>query len=304
MGDVGRFRSEVARAHYLGVYRECLAALPSYAESFDVPTAFGEVRVYRFDGQSGGRPVVLLPGRNASTPMWAANLPALLRHRTVFTVDLLGEPGLSVQQRPLTGAEDQARWMGDVVAGLGLDSAHLMGVSFGGWTACNYAIRQPGRVASLALLDPVMTFARIPIRTMLAVAPMGLPGVPESLRRRVLRWISGGADVDDSVPEARLIAAGTADFVLSQPMPTLFTDDQLRTLDVPVLALIAGRSVIHDAEVATTRARNLLPHGEIELWAEASHAISGECADEIDERVRRFWDKVDELDGLDSPNMF
>ena len=47
----------------------------------------------------GGRPVVLLPGRNASTPMWGSNLPGLLAHRTVFAVDLLGEPGLSVQEQ-------------------------------------------------------------------------------------------------------------------------------------------------------------------------------------------------------------
>jgi pimeloyl-ACP methyl ester carboxylesterase len=291
--EVGHFRSDAARESFLNVYRECLAVLPTYAESWDVSTAFGTVRVYRFDGPPGRRPVVLLPGRNASTPMWAANLPALLRHRTVFAVDLLGEPGLSVQQRPLTGSDDQAHWMGEVLAGLGLESAHLMGVSFGGWTACNYAIRRPGRAASLTLLDPVMTFARLPVRTMLAVAPMGLSGVPDAVRRRILRWISGGADVDDSVPEARLIAAASRDFVLRQPLPTLFTDDQLRTLDVPVLALIAGRSVIHDAEDATARARNLLPRGEVELWADASHAISGEYADEVDERARRFWDDLD-----------
>ena len=35
----------------------------------------------------------------------------------------------------------------------------LMGVSIGGWTATNCAVRRPGRVTSLTLLDPAMTFA-------------------------------------------------------------------------------------------------------------------------------------------------
>ena len=70
---------------------------------WDVDTAFGTVRVYRFEG-GPGRPVVLLPGRNASTPMWADNLPGLLAHRPVYCVDLLGEPGMSVQRKPITGA--------------------------------------------------------------------------------------------------------------------------------------------------------------------------------------------------------
>ena len=32
--------------------------------------------------------------------------------------------------------------------------AHLVGFSYGGWIAMNQAIRAPGRVASVTLLDP------------------------------------------------------------------------------------------------------------------------------------------------------
>ena len=238
---------------------------------------------------------MLLSGRNASTPMWEANLPGLLAHRTVFAIDLLGEPGQSVQEREFTGAEDQAQWLDEMLAGLELTAPHLMGVSFGGWSATNYAVRRPGRVTSLTLLDPVMTFAPIPIRTMLMMIPMGLPAatVPEALRRRVLKWISGGTEVDDSVPVAALIASGTRDFTLHQPAPTLFTAEQLRALDVPVLAFIAGRSVIHDAERAADTARKLLPRGKIELWSDASHAINGEYPEKIAETAAAFWTEAE-----------
>ncbi|MBI5735611.1 alpha/beta fold hydrolase [Mycobacterium adipatum] len=289
---VGRLRSESARAHFARVYDQALAVLPPIAEIRDVPTTFGTVRVYRFDG-GPGRPVMLLPGRNASTPMWAENLPGLLAHRTVYCVDLLGEPGMSVQDAPLSGADDQSRWLEEVLSGLGLDSVHLMGVSFGGWSAVNHAVRHPGRVASLALLDPVLTFAPIPLPTMLAFIPMGLPGVPGALRRRILRWISGGADVEESEPVFVLIDAGTADFELHQPAPTLFSPAQLRGLQVPVLAIIAGRSVIHDARRAASTARKLLRHGQVEVWDGASHALTGEYPDRIAARAVRFWDDTD-----------
>lgn len=269
-----------------------MAQLPRRHESLDIATSSGAVRCYRFGGPPG-RPVVLLPGRNASTPMWAANLPGLLAHRTIFAVDLLGEPGLSVQRRPLSDGEDQAQWLDDLLTGLNLSSPHLMGVSFGGWSATNYAVRRPGHVASLTLLDPVMTFAAIPIRTMLAVAPMAIPAVPAAFRRRVHSWLSGGANVDDSDPVAALIDAGTVDFHGRQPPPKRFTAEQLRALDIPVLALLAGRSVIHDATRAAATARKLLSQGQVELWADASHAVNGEFPAEIAETAGAFWAVVD-----------
>jgi pimeloyl-ACP methyl ester carboxylesterase len=135
--------------------------------------------------------------------MWRANLPALLERRTAYCVDLLGDAGLSVQIAPLESPEDQAQWFDEMLIGLELNSAHLMGVSFGGWTATNYAVLRPGRAASLTLQDPVMTFARIPLKTMLLTCAMTSPGVPEVVRRRIMRWLAGGAEIDDSVPRLR-----------------------------------------------------------------------------------------------------
>jgi pimeloyl-ACP methyl ester carboxylesterase len=76
-------------------------------------------------------------------------------------------------------------------------------------------------------------------------------------------------------------------------MPRLFSDDQLRSLDIPVLALIAGRSVMLDAARAAARARNVLPRRQVELWAGASHAINGEYPAEIAETAAAFWDNID-----------
>jgi pimeloyl-ACP methyl ester carboxylesterase len=290
--NVGHFKSERACSHFLRVYQTAMDQLPPVSESTDVPTSFGTVCAYRFDGPSSGPPVLLLPGRNACTPMWRVNIPALLEHRTLIGIDLLGDAGVSVQDEPITGPGDEAQWLEETLAGLGLDRVHLLGMSIGGWTAVNYAVRRPGRAASVALLDPVMTFAPIPVKALLVSAGMFLP-LPESLQRRVFSWIAGGADVDESLPEAALISAGSTDYVLRKAMPKSFTDDQLRSLDVPVLALIAGRSVMLDAARATARARDLLPRGQVELWADASHAINGEFPAEIAERAAAFWDDVD-----------
>ena len=55
-----------------------MALLPTFDARFDLTTSLGTVRGYRFEG-AAGTPVVLVPGRNASTPMYRTNLPPLIR---------------------------------------------------------------------------------------------------------------------------------------------------------------------------------------------------------------------------------
>ncbi|UXA20582.1 alpha/beta fold hydrolase [Mycobacterium sp. SMC-4] len=267
-----------------------MAELPTVDAEADVSTSFGRVRTYQFGAHHDSTPVVLLPGRNAATPMWRANLAGLTARRRVYSVDLLGEAGLSVQTRPITGAQDQAQWLADTLGGLELDRAHLMGVSIGGWAAANFAARFGDRVASLVLLEPVNTFGPIPLRTLALSAVLVLPGVPQPIRRWFLSWLSGGADLEQAAPEARLIDAAMTDFTLRLPPPTRITNDQLRALSMPVLAFLGGRSVMLDAERAARCAQELLPHSEIHIYPEASHAINGECAAEIERRAVAFWD--------------
>ncbi len=287
---IGHFVSQDAFARYLDAYR---AAAPAFSAQLDVPTGLGTVRVYRYDGPVERTPVLLLPGRGSGSPMWATNLASLRAQRTVFSLDLLGDAGLSVQSRSIADAGDQARWLEEVIAGLGLARVHLLGVSMGGWLATNAAIRTPDRIASIMVLDPAMTFGRIPAKAVIASIALVVPRFPAGLRRRVMSWLAGGAPIDETLPEAALLEAASTGFVVRQPGPRMFVDGELRSLALPVLAIIAGRSVIHHPGRAAARARRLLVTGRVELWPDASHAVSGEFPDRIAERALAFFDRVE-----------
>lgn len=280
------FRSPQARAEYDVAYEAGLRALPDPAETRDVPTTFGFVRVYRF-GPAQGPPLVLLPGRAGTAMMWRPTIEALAERHPVYAVDLLGEPGRSTQTAPIRDAADQAAWLHAMLIELGLTGVHLVGVSFGGWLACNLAIRAPARLASCSLLDPAATLARFPAPLLLRTTLALLPVLSRWTRPDFLRWISGGTEIPRGDPVAEVISAGIRDFRISLPMPRLFSDEQLRSIRIPVLAIIAGRSVIHDPRAAYTRSA-LIPTVQAELWPTATHAISGQCAAEVNERVIRF----------------
>ena len=284
---VGGFTSDTARARFGAAYDEAMAELPAPEATTDVATSFGTVRTYRFAAPgAAGAPLVLLPGKASSTPVWADNLPSLLAiGRPVVTVDLLGEPGRSVQTRPITDPADQAGWLGEALDGLGLSGVHLLGLSFGGWTAFTLARHRPELLASLALLDPANTVGRIGAKAVLFSLGALLP-LPAVVGRANMRWIAGGAEAGD-LAVGRMIEIGVRGYRGALPTPAYPTDAQLRSITVPTLVVIAGRSIIHHPARAAARAR-LIPGATVELWPDASHALNGEFPERIAERVARL----------------
>jgi pimeloyl-ACP methyl ester carboxylesterase len=293
---LGGFTSPRARAEFDAVYDRAFAALPEPVGQWDILTDFGTARVYRF-GQAGNdvavTPMVLLPGRAGTVVMWEPNLATLVARRPVYALDLIGEPGRSEQTAPIRDGADQAAWLAAVLAALDLSAVHLAGYSFGGWLAANFAVHHPKRLVSLTVIDPVRTFAGFPISLLVRTALTVVPGIRDRARESFLHWVSGDAEIDTDDPVANVIDEGLRTYRIALPTPKVFTDSQLRSIPVPVLALIAGRSVMHDANRAVARARALIPDVRAELWPSATHAIAGESAADVNARVLKFLDEIE-----------
>jgi pimeloyl-ACP methyl ester carboxylesterase len=272
---VGHFRSATGEQAYLAAYRRAMTLLPTPRSSTDLETTFGCVRMYEFRARSADRaaiPAVLLPGRTSGVPMWAYNLSDLAAARTAYALDALGDAGLSVQTRPIRDAADQADWLDQVLRQLPVLNVHLVGHSFGGWLAANYAARHPERVQTLTLLDPVFVFQGLRWQVYFISLPASLPFLPRSWRTRMLTAIGGGpVDLDD--PMARVISEATEHYAVRLPMPKRLTGIQLRGLHMPVYAALAGRSAMHDGAHAADVARAVIPDATIELWPDATHSL-------------------------------
>ncbi|GAB3477506.1 alpha/beta fold hydrolase [Nocardiopsis coralliicola] len=288
---VGHWDSAEGRDRYMAAYDKAFEALPEPAETRDVRTDYGVVRAYRFTGADAGpageTPLVLLPGRASGTPVWASNLPSLLELGDVYAVDLLGEPGRSVQERPIENDDDQARWLAEALAGLDEESFHVVGMSIGGWTAVNLAVREPDRVATLSLIDPAQVFGDIPLETAVRSIPAAVPWTPKSWRDSFNSYTAGGHPVED-VPEAHMIEAGMQHYALRLPQPARPGDAALEGLPMPVLAVIAEESVMHDGPAAARTAERTLRDGTVRLYPGASHAVNGEHPDEIAADLAEF----------------
>jgi pimeloyl-ACP methyl ester carboxylesterase len=289
---VGYFRTPEGRADYTAAYQAALATMPEPTKTRDVTTTFGTVRVYAWvnDDPVDDVPVVLLPGRSSGVPMWGTNLPDFAAHRTVYAFDAIGDSGLSEQTIPLRGMDDNARWVDETLAGLKLDRVHLVGHSQGGGLAAAVAVRHPGRLASLTVLDPIMTLGTIPAWAFGWTALASLPGIPQSWRDHALNKIGGVEDseVDPNDPLARMIAAGSVHFESGGlPTPSPLTDDELRALPMPVYVALASDKSLAGNGAAEKAER--IPDAQVKVWPNTTHSLPMQAGAALDAELEKFW---------------
>ncbi|GHJ47705.1 carboxylesterase [Catellatospora sp. TT07R-123] len=287
MKTVGAFTSENARTKFLAAYGHALDRRWPGRATTDVPTAYGTTRVYTC-GPDDGTPVVLLPGAGGNALMWHRYVAELGRHRRVIAVDPVGDPGGSVQDRPIEGAEDITRWLGELLTRLDVPRAHFVGCSYGGWTALQYAIRNPAAAASLTLLDPA-GFGKITGRFIAWVIVGGLAGLsPRPMRHRAAGWVRNATLRDDDVMG---LAAVTMGFRRRLPVPPPLTDEELRQLTTPALVLLGEHSQLYDAAAVAQRIRTLT-RAEVDLVSGAGHDLPMSCPDQILDRTGAFLDRT------------
>ncbi|MGH2493402.1 MAG: alpha/beta fold hydrolase [Ktedonobacteraceae bacterium] len=100
-----------------------------------------------------GEPIILIHGLSASSRWWVRNIPALAKHYRVYPLDL---PGFGIMRRYRQRfvldelASGIVAWMDAV----GIEQAHLVGHSMGGYICLRMAAQHPERIKSLVLVSP------------------------------------------------------------------------------------------------------------------------------------------------------
>jgi pimeloyl-ACP methyl ester carboxylesterase len=280
---VGAWVSEPARQKFMAAYERAFALWPRPHEEFDAETATSITRVHACRPHPGGAPVVLLTGAGFNASSWYPHVAALAAHNPVYGVDMPGDPNPSVWREPLTPPAACAAWLEELLGQLGDRPAHLVGLSYGGWVAMNQAIRAPGRVASVTLLDPA-GLTRLDARFWWWFTISGLATLtPMPLRRRLARWLDSPAMLDREL--MTLMWAGSRGYRMEPKFPAILTDDELRAIDLPVLLITGARSAL--VTPAQARARgSLMPRAEVAIVPGSHGGFSR--IDALNEKIAAF----------------
>jgi pimeloyl-ACP methyl ester carboxylesterase len=107
----------------------------------------GSIRTRCIEAGSGP-PLILLHGSGGHAEAWAHNLLALSEHFHVYAIDMVGH-GLSDKPDLEYVISDYCDHLGDFMSCLGIERAHVAGLSLGGWAAKWFALDAADRLLSV-----------------------------------------------------------------------------------------------------------------------------------------------------------
>ena len=250
-----------------------------------------------YEVQGEGDPLVLIPYLAADQACYAFQVADYAGRFTCYTVDLRGAGLTSKPEGTYTTellADDVAAFMQAV----GLDRAHVAGLSLGAATGMWLAAKYPGRVTSLSLhsawpaTDP---FLRVVVEGWRIMA-QALGSVTDMVIAGILPWCLT-PELYASRPE---YVESLADFVRGRPMPPVDaffrqSDAVLRHDATRALGSIEAPTLItfgrHDLITSTRFADPLtsaIRNSEIVVFEHCAHAPIYEAVEEFNERTLSF----------------
>lgn len=226
-----------------------------------------------------GKPVVVLSNSLGSTHrMWDPQLEMLEEHFRVVRYDTRGHGESPVPDGPYS-IDDLADDLVALLDRLGIERAHLIGLSLGGMTAMRVAARNPERVDRLALLCTAAYFPPAQAWTDRAalVRDSGAAAVAESV---VARWFTETyllAHPDTGARYRAMVAATPAEGYAGccEAIAKMDLREELSAITAPTLAL-AGRD---DPATPPARLEEIvaaIPGARLRIAHHAAHLANAE----------------------------
>jgi pimeloyl-ACP methyl ester carboxylesterase len=291
------FRSERAKAEYEAFSLERAKAWPPSSDTMTIETASGQTFV-RACGRITDPPLVLLPGARGGSLMWTYHVAALSAHYRIYALDIIGDVGFSVNRHEISKPEELVNWLDEVLTVLVPEMPlSLMGISYGGWIAGQYALHHPGRLRSVVLLAPGGTVLPLSFSFFVRIGLLCLPvpGRGGGPLRRTLVWLfrdsARGSDASRALFEetvADLQRVWRLFYLPRPPWSTVIDDKAWQGFRVPCLFLVGENEKIYSAEAAVRRLKRVAPQVKAEIIPGAGHDLTIVQADLVIRKVLEF----------------
>ncbi|GAF48306.1 alpha/beta fold hydrolase [Rhodococcus wratislaviensis] len=246
-----------------------------------------------------GAHVVLLHGTSGHLEAFVRNVPPLSAQFSLHALDMLGHGYTDNPGRDLR-IPRYVQHVIDYLDSRGIEKAHFVGESLGGWVAARLAADHPDRVGRLVLVAPGGTVAnpevmdRIRTSTKAAVSSDDI----SLTRRRLELLMHDRVNVTDELVQVRHaiyhrpeFVAGIDELLCLQKMENrvedLLTAEQMSRIGAPTLIVWGAQNPFGDVPEAH-RMQESIPGSTLEIFPECGHWPQHEHADRFNELALKF----------------
>lgn len=290
------FRSAEAKQKFLASYDSAAKKWPIPSTTRLVDTSYGKTFV-RISGPVGAPPLVLLHGIGGNSLQWIPNIKALSQQYRTYAIDNIYDFGRSVYTRPMHSPDDFISWLDELLDALELwDKINVIGLSYGGWIAAQYALRHQNRLNKMVLIAPVCTVMPLSFEWIARAVLCAIP--VRYFTKSFLYWLledlsksgkEGKAILEEHIDAAYLAAHSFRSKRLVDP--TVLSDDELRGIRAPTLFMVGENEKIYSAKEAIERLKKLAPQIETALIPNAGHDLTIVQTEMVDQKVLEFFGK-------------
>ena len=202
---------------------------------------------YEVNGE--GDPIVLIHGFGLDSRIWGKHVEELSKTNKVITYDLRGFGKSSLPSGTYSHSED----LHELLKELNIQNPKIVGHSFGGEIAVEYALRYPNEVNNLVLISPSRRDVKL-IPEWEIYKELGKAGDIEGLRKRILENPTF-KDFQEGSKEMELIKEiingySGFHFMNRDPREIVEGSQELMNIPCPVEVVIAERDEEVQKEVA------------------------------------------------------
>jgi pimeloyl-ACP methyl ester carboxylesterase len=259
----------------------------------------GEIELY-YEEHGAGEPVVLIPGFSNGLWIWFKQVPAFSQRFRTITFDPRGISRSAAPDRPGsigTIADDVAALLG----ALKIERAHILGASFGGFVAQEFALAYPQMTRSLILCCTSFGGPQHippPLSTLQAIASTRELNTEARVRENLLLAFSPGYLVKNQAEVEKIIEMRAANVVpeyvyLHQLQAALVFNASARVSEIsaPTLVITGDGDIIVPFENSRHLAARI-PNSELVIIAGGSHTFFIERSDEFNRAVIEFIESI------------
>ena len=233
-----------------------------------------------YEVQGEGDPLLLIPYLSADHACYAFQLPAYIEHFSCIAIDL---PGTGESDKPPGpySTEGYADQVAAFLGAIGIERAHVAGVSLGAAVATHLAARSPDRVRSLSLhscWDVSDAYLKTVLELWHTLAP-ALPTVADVVIQAIFPWcftpemyVDRPEFVDTLADFVRGRPAQPLDAFLAQTEAAMAHDASavLGKIGVPTLITVGARDLVCSPRFAE-RINHRIDRSELVVFEHLSH---------------------------------